>query len=81
MRNRDPHEVAEREAWEEADIIGDAEKEPCGFYTYVKSPGKGARVPAPVQVHLLKVERLDRKFPEKANAACDGSSHMKPPRR
>jgi len=66
MRNRDPHEVAEQEAWEEAGVIGDAEKEPCGFYTYVKSLGKGARVPALVQVHLLKVERLGRKFPEKS---------------
>ncbi|NTE89336.1 NUDIX hydrolase [Agrobacterium rubi] len=65
MRDRDPHEVAEREAWEEAGVIGDAEKEPCGFYTYVKSLGKGARVPAIVQVHVLHVERLGRKFPEK----------------
>ncbi len=65
MRNRLPHEVAEREAWEEAGVIGATQKEPCGFYTYVKSLGKGARALAIVQVHLLNVKQLERKFPEK----------------
>lgn len=65
MRNKEPHEVAEREAWEEAGIIGPAEKVPCGSYTYVKSLGKRELAPAIVQVHLLTVERCDRKFPEK----------------
>ena len=44
MPKKEPHEVAEREAWEEAGVIGYAVKEPCGFYSYVKSLRK-ARVP------------------------------------
>lgn len=65
MRDKDPYQVAEREAWEEASVIGNAVKDPCGFYTYVKTLGKGSRVPAIVQVHVLSVKRLGRKFPEK----------------
>lgn len=65
MRKKEPHEVAEREAWEEAGVIGHAAKEPCGFYSYVKSLQNGARAPAIVQVHLLNVKSMDRKFPER----------------
>ncbi|UIK02464.1 NUDIX hydrolase (plasmid) [Rhizobium leguminosarum] len=65
MRNKKPHQVAEREAWEEAGVVGRAEKKPCGLYTYVKSLRKGQIAPAVVQVHLLSVTRCDRKFPEK----------------
>lgn len=65
MGNKRPHKVAQREAWEEAGVVGRADAEPCGFYTYVKSFGKGEFAPALVQVHMLTVSHLERKFPEK----------------
>lgn len=65
MLNERPHEVAEREAWEEAGVVGRAETKPYGFYTYVKTLGKSEAAPALVQVHMLSVARFDRKFPEK----------------
>lgn len=64
MRGKDPYEVAEQEAWEEAGVVGSANRDPCGYYTYVKALRKGELAPAMVQVHLLRVARLKRKFPE-----------------
>lgn len=59
-----PHQVAEREAWEEAGVKGKARKRPFGFYTYIKTLANGERVPSVVQVHLLQAEKIDEKFPE-----------------
>lgn len=64
MRKMLPHEVAEREAWEEAGVVGHADAKPCGCYTYLKALKKGNVEPVHVQVHMLSVARLDRKFPE-----------------
>ena len=55
MPKKKPHQVAQREAWEEAGIKGKARKKPSGYYKYVKSSGNGELVPALVQVHLLEV--------------------------
>lgn len=59
-----PHQVAEREAWEEAGVKGKAKKRPFGFYTYIKTRADGERVPSVVQVHLLKAGKIEEKFPE-----------------
>ncbi|WP_312891248.1 NUDIX hydrolase [Rhizobium binae] len=59
-----PHQVAEREAWEEAGVRGKAKKRHFGFYTYIKTRANGERVPSVVQVHLLEARKIDRKFPE-----------------
>nr|WP_245472365.1 NUDIX hydrolase [Rhizobium jaguaris] len=58
------HEVAEREAWEEAGVIGTVKKKPFGYYTYLKILGIDKVVPSMVQVHLLKVEKGFGEFPE-----------------
>ncbi|MDK1483201.1 NUDIX domain-containing protein, partial [Sinorhizobium sp. 6-117] len=50
-----PHRVAEREAWEEAGILGKAKKRPLGYYTYVKTLENGRKVVPVVAAHLLKV--------------------------
>lgn len=59
-----PHEVAEREAWEEAGVKGKIKKRPYGYYTYMKSVD-GVRRPSVVQVFLLEVTGIDARFPEK----------------
>ncbi|WCK80119.1 NUDIX hydrolase [Agrobacterium fabrum] len=58
------HEVAAREAWEEAGVTGKVKKKPLGYYTYVKKVRVGEHVPSLVQVHLLRVTKLDDDYPE-----------------
>lgn len=65
MRDKKPHQVARREAWEEAGVRGRVRKKPYGYYTYVKKIGQGELVPSVVQVHLLNVSALESDFPEK----------------
>ncbi|WP_349962207.1 NUDIX hydrolase [Rhizobium sp. ZPR3] len=65
MEGRLPHQVAEREAWEEAGVKGKARKKNFGYYTYLKSLDTGDTVPSVVQVHLLEVTGLDERFPER----------------
>jgi 8-oxo-dGTP pyrophosphatase MutT (NUDIX family) len=58
------HEVAEREAWEEAGVVGNAKKKPFGRFTYVKTLKSGRKVASFVQVHLLRVDSVEESFPE-----------------
>ncbi len=58
------HEVAEREAWEEAGAVGKAKKKPFGRFTYVKTLKSGRKVASFVQVHLVRVESIEESFPE-----------------
>lgn len=60
-----PHRVAEREAWEEAGVRGRAKKRPIGRFNYLKRLADGVEVPASVDVHLLQVRRIEKKFPER----------------
>ncbi|MBB6486981.1 NUDIX hydrolase [Rhizobium lusitanum] len=59
-----PHEVVEREAWEEAGIKGKAKKKPYGFYTYLKRLADSRTVTASVEVHALEVKEICLNFPE-----------------
>ncbi len=59
-----PHEVAEREAWEEAGIKGKAKKKPYGYYTYLKRLADSRTIPAVVEVHALEVKEACNNFPE-----------------
>jgi 8-oxo-dGTP pyrophosphatase MutT (NUDIX family) len=59
-----PHEVAERESWEEAGVVGKAKKKPFGRFTYVKTLKSGRKVASFVQVHLVHVETVEESFPE-----------------
>ncbi|MEY9380468.1 hypothetical protein [Rhizobium leguminosarum] len=58
--------MAEREAWEEAGVIGRAKKKPFGEFVYDKlmQNGNGARLV--VAVFLLQVRRCRKRFPEMA---------------
>lgn len=59
-----PHEVAEREAWEEAGVKGSAKEDPFGYYTYLKVLDAENTIPSMVQVHILEVKKICGKFPE-----------------
>lgn len=59
-----PHEVAEREAWEEAGIKGRAKKRVFGRFVYLKALDNGRKIPAFVEVHLLEARGSKKRFPE-----------------
>ena len=59
------HQVAEREAWEEAGVTGSADEKPMGYFTYLKGMGDGRRIPSVVALHRLVVESAEKRFPEK----------------
>jgi 8-oxo-dGTP pyrophosphatase MutT (NUDIX family) len=65
MPGKQPHAIAEREAFEEAGIKGKAGLDPIGFYTYMKKMRGGHKVLTRVQVHALEVKSLLKEFPEK----------------
>jgi 8-oxo-dGTP pyrophosphatase MutT (NUDIX family) len=66
MRGRDPHEAAEREAWEEAGVraarVGKAE---LGSYRYLKVMAKGPDLPCRIRVFAVEVRKLASDFPER----------------
>ncbi|MGV2186561.1 NUDIX hydrolase [Rhizobium rhizogenes] len=59
-----PHEVAEREAWEEAGVKGSVRESPFGYHTYLKVLDSENTMPSMVQVHLLDVKKMHDRFPE-----------------
>ncbi|MFD1745880.1 NUDIX hydrolase [Rhizobium helianthi] len=64
MKGKKAHVVAEIESWEEAGVKGKAEKQPFGYYAYLKKLKTGLKVPVRVQVHPLQVENVLDEFPE-----------------
>ncbi|WP_346269423.1 NUDIX hydrolase [Rhizobium wenxiniae] len=57
-------EVAERQAWEEAGIVGRAKKRAFASFSYIKIVGKDRKLPARVRVFLLRVRRQRNHYPE-----------------
>jgi 8-oxo-dGTP pyrophosphatase MutT (NUDIX family) len=64
MEGKQPHQVAEREALEEAGIKGKADKKPIGYYTYPKQLDDGRIAPCMVEVFAIKVDRIAKNFKE-----------------
>lgn len=60
-----PRESADKEAFEEAGVVGVIERRPLGYYHYRKSARKGGHM-CRVELYALKVERMARTWPEKA---------------
>lgn len=76
-------DTAQREAFEEAGVMGFAGKQPVGFFSYGKNKN-GRYQQYAVVVHLLSVQELAVEFPEKGDrvskwvpvaAAGDGISY------
>lgn len=65
MAGKEPHEVAQREAFEEAGVVGKAKRKPLGYFHYLKNLDDGGKSPCLVQVHVLKVNDLLDKYPER----------------
>ena len=60
-----PHELAAKEAFEEAGLVGQVEREPVGTYRYEKRLRGGRTVPCEVGVYPLWVERQLDDWPER----------------
>jgi 8-oxo-dGTP pyrophosphatase MutT (NUDIX family) len=65
MKGKKPHRAAEREAYEEAGLVGQISKDPIGAYSYEKRLRTGSSVPCEVAVFPLKVEAQREQWPEK----------------
>lgn len=59
-----PSKSAEREAWEEAGVIGTARPVCLGVYSYTKRDDSLSPLPCVVAVFPVKVRKLEDKFPE-----------------
>ena len=67
MPGRKPHQVAMREAFEEAGLIGKmVSKQPFGSYHYTKLLSPGQQMLCEVLVFLFQVERQLEDWPEKS---------------
>ena len=61
----EPHELAAKEAYEEAGLVGEVSPEPVGRYRYLKRLRGEKSVPIEVTVFPLAVERQLDDWPEK----------------
>ena len=60
-----PHDMAAREAFEEAGVVGKIQKGPIGSYNYTKRLSARKSVECKVDVFLLKVDQDLEDWPEK----------------
>jgi len=60
-RKEKPYRCAQREALEEAGIIGKVRKRPLGYYTYLKDN----ETPLTVSIHPLRLRNEVNQFPER----------------
>jgi 8-oxo-dGTP pyrophosphatase MutT (NUDIX family) len=61
-RKEKPYRCAQREALEEAGIVGKVRKRPLGYYTYLKD----SETPLTVSIHLLRLKNEVDQFQERA---------------
>ncbi len=71
MSGRLSHEVAAREAFEEAGVHGTVEAEALGAFTYGKVLRDGIKVPCRVQVYALEVSNLAKNYKEKGERTLE----------
>lgn len=64
MEGKQAHAVAQQEAFEEAGVRGHANHDAFGYFTYDKKLKNDVVVECLVQVHLLKVDKIETHFPE-----------------
>ncbi len=71
MPGKEPHEVAAREAFEEAGVRGKAKKKPLGYFSYLKKLDDGSMALCLVQVHAMEVDEELDTFPEKGQRKAE----------
>ncbi|HXV31939.1 MAG TPA: NUDIX hydrolase [Sinorhizobium sp.] len=81
MQGKRAHEVAEREAYEEAGVKGKVQKAALGYYLYQKRMDHGLQISCKVQVHALEVEDFSKNFPEKGARRLEWVDHQEAARR
>jgi 8-oxo-dGTP pyrophosphatase MutT (NUDIX family) len=64
MKDKSLAQSAEQEAWEEAGVQGEIERQPMGKYTYLKDRGKRLGVFCEVHIFEIKDVTLSDDFPE-----------------
>ena len=64
MKGKSPHRTAEREAFEEAGLVGKIQHRSIGSYRYEKKMKDGAFVECQVDVFAMKVSAQRRRWPE-----------------
>ena len=67
MDGKKSHEVAAREAWEEAGVKGEANPDSIGDYTYQKGLDHGMSVRCRAQVYSVAVLDMAKRYPEKGS--------------
>ncbi len=67
MNGKKSHEVAAREAWEEAGVKGEAGEQCIGSYGYRKNLDHGMKVPCRAQVYPVVVLDMAKNYPEKGS--------------
>jgi uncharacterized protein len=60
----EPWDAAAQEAWEEAGVRGEVEKQALGTYEYGKRKPDGSTIPATVHVFALRVAEQEEEWPE-----------------
>lgn len=71
MKRKKGHAVAEQEAFEEAGVRGKAEKDPIGYFGYMKKRKSGLKVPVRVRVYPLRVDEMVADFPERESRTLE----------
>jgi 8-oxo-dGTP pyrophosphatase MutT (NUDIX family) len=64
-KGKSPHQLAAREAFEEAGVRGSIAKRSVGSFSYKKGLKEGGMVECEVRVFPLKVKRQSKEWPEK----------------
>ena len=64
-KGKSPHQLAAREAFEEAGVRGSIAKRSLGSFSYKKGLKEGGMVECEVRVFPLKVKRQSKEWPEK----------------
>jgi 8-oxo-dGTP pyrophosphatase MutT (NUDIX family) len=64
MKGKSPHRTAEREAFEEAGLVGKIQHRSIGSYRYEKKMKDGAFVECQVEVFAMSVSAQRRRWPE-----------------
>ena len=64
IKNLSEAETAEREAFEEAGVVGRIQSKPLGTFDYEKWLGGGISISCRVQVFALEVDHLEKSYPE-----------------
>lgn len=71
MEGKASHEVAAREAWEEAGVKGEPSSDSIGSFIYEKGMSKGLKITCRVHVYPVVVFDMAKRFPEKGSRTLE----------